>query len=93
MNRTIINDISFTSPQYDTIRMWLRDNISPQDLDIDSEERWECFGNAFDNTVVFGGVGWRLRISIDTAQKAGSVTVDIEDDTMAVMFALMARDL
>jgi hypothetical protein len=93
MNRTTINDISFTSKQYDKIRMWLRDHISPQDLDVHLEERWDSFGPAFDNSVVFGGIGWRLYISIDTNHKTGTATVDIEDDTMAVMFALMARDL
>jgi hypothetical protein len=85
MNTTTIKNVAFNSPSYDKIRMWLRDNVSPQSTDI-------CHDDDTENLVIFSGPGWSMEIII-ADNKSSTIIVDIEDDNLAVMFALIARDI
>lgn len=89
MNTKIIKNIPFTSSLFDKIRFWLRDNISPQwDLSFSDNEL-----DDFNNSANFQGAGWKLIIRISDDYASGEAIVQIEDDVMAVTFALVVGGL
>lgn len=89
MNTKIIKNIPFTSTLYDRIRFWLRDNISPQYAIAFEDDELDDFNNA----AKFQGEGWRLLIRISADNKTGEAVVQIEDDVLAVNFALIVGGL